>query len=65
MSNKLYDGLKCFALVFPIFITLVLAIMTIWNIPYAEQIGLTLSAIETFVAGLVKIANDKYKKSKK
>lgn len=65
MSNKLYDGLKCFALVFPIFITLVLAIITIWNIPYAKQIGLTLSAIESFVAALVKIANDKYKKSKK
>ena len=62
MSNKTYDNLKNVALILPLFITCILTIMTIWNIPYAEQIGLTLTAIETLIAGIVKIASVRYKK---
>lgn len=65
MSNKTYDFLKTFALVFPVFITFTLTIMAIWNIPYAEQIGYTLTAIETLVAGIVKIAGSIYNKKNK
>ena len=64
MKNITYDRLKTFALVFPIFITLIGAIMKIWNIPYAIEVGLTLDAIEAFIAGLVKISNTIYNKKK-
>lgn len=65
MSNKAYDILKDIALILPLVITLVGAIMEIWNIPYTEQVVLTLTAINAFVGGLVKIANAKYKKKVK
>lgn len=65
MSNKAYDILKDIALILPLVITLVGAIMEIWNIPYTEQVVLTLTAINAFVGGLVKIANTKYKKKNK
>lgn len=65
MSNKAYDILKDIALILPLVITLVGAIMEIWNIPYTEQVVLTLTAINAFVGGLVKIANTKYKKKVK
>ena len=60
MSNKAYDILKDIALIFPLVITLVGAIMEIWGIPYTEQVVLTLTAINAFFAGLVKIANKLY-----
>lgn len=63
MSNKTYDILKAIALIFPLITTLVITIMKIWNIPYGVEIGLTLSAINAFIAGLVKVANDMYKKN--
>lgn len=65
MSNKTYDMLKAIALVFPLVITFILAIMQIWNIPYAEQIGLTLTAANALLAGIVKVANKLYIKNKK
>ena len=65
MSNKAYDILKDIALILPLVITLVGAIMEIWNIPYTEQVVLTITAINAFVGGLVKIANTKYKKKAK
>lgn len=64
MSNKMYDLLKNIALVFPLITALVIAIMKIWNIPYAVEVGLTLSAINTFIAGVVKISNTMYLKNK-
>lgn len=65
MSNKTYDLLKNIALIFPLITTLVITIMKIWNIPYAVEVGLTLAAINTFIASIVKIANDNYKKEVK
>ena len=65
MSNKAYDISKDIALIFPLVIACILTIMKVWNIPYAEEIGLTLTAIETLIAGIVKIANTKYKKANK
>lgn len=61
MSNKTYDFLKNVALYFPVFITFIMAIYKIWNIPYATEIGLTLAAINTLIAGIVQIANKNYK----
>lgn len=63
MSNKLYDILKAIALTLPLVITFITAIMKIWNIPYAVEIGLTLNALNALIAGIVKIANNMYCKN--
>lgn len=60
MSNKVYDILKAIALTLPLVITFITAVMKIWNIPYAVEIGLTLNALNALIAGIVKIANDNY-----
>ena len=65
MSNKAYDILKDIALIFPLVITLVGAIMKIWNIPYTAEICATLTAINAFIGGLVAIANKLYILKKK
>lgn len=65
MSNKAYDILKDIALIFPLVITLVGAIMKIWNIPYTGEICATLTAINAFIGGLVAIANKLYILKKK
>lgn len=62
MSNKLYDTLKRIALTLPLVITFITAIMKIWNIPYAVEIGLSLNALNALIAGIVKIANDNFNK---
>lgn len=64
MSNKTYDILKCIALTMPIITTFIIAVMKIWNIPYATEIALTLAALNTLVAEIVKIANKSYNKKK-
>lgn len=63
MSNKVYDILKAIALTLPLVITFITAIMKIWKIPYAVEIGLTLNALNALIAGIVKIANDIYCKN--
>ena len=62
MSNKLFDSLKWIALTLPLVITFVAAIMKIWNVPYAIEIGLSLNALNAFIAELVKVANGNYYK---
>ena len=64
MSNKTYDILKGIALTMPIITTFIIAVMKIWNIPYATEIALTLTALNTLVAEIVKIANKNYNKKK-
>lgn len=64
MSNKTYDILKGIALTMPIITTFIIAVMKIWNIPYATEIALTLAALNTLVAEIVKIANKNYNKKK-
>ena len=61
MSNKLYDTLKWIALIFlPALGTLYFAIAKIWNLPYLEEIVGTITAIDTFLGTLLKIANINY-----
>ena len=64
MSNKTYDLLKDIALILPFVITFIVAILKIWNIPYATQIELSLLALNTLVPSIVKIANKIYKNKK-
>ena len=62
MSNKTYDVIKMISLIGTPAITLVAAIISIWNIPYGPQITATLAAIDTFMGALVVILNANYKK---
>ena len=64
-KEKNYDILKTIALIMPLFIVLYEGIGKIWNIPYTEQITLTLTAINAFIGGLVAIASKLYILKKK
>ena len=59
-NSKTYDIVKNVALIMPLFITLYGGIGEIWEIPYTDKIVLTLTAINAFIGGLVKLSNMKY-----
>ena len=61
-NNKNYNLLKNIALIMPLFITLYGAVGEIWEIPYTDKIVLTLTAINAFIGGLVKISNARFNK---
>jgi len=65
MSNKTYDIIKMISLIGTPAITLIAAIISIWNIPYGAQITATLAAVDTFLGALVVILNANYKKQLK
>lgn len=61
MSNKLYDLLKFLALVvLPAVATLYTALANIWGLPYAEEIPLTITAIDTFLGSVLMISSKNY-----
>ena len=62
MSNKAYDIIKMISLVGAPAITLIAAIISIWNIPYGPQITATLAAIDTFLGALVVVLKANYNK---
>lgn len=61
MSNKLYDKI---VFVSRILISglgaLYLAIAEIWGLPYGTEVGLTVTAVVTFINTLMKIKSDSY-----
>lgn len=63
MSNKLYDILNIVAKIIAPLATLVSAILTIWNVPYAEQITATFAAIDVFMGSIVVVAKSRYDSS--
>ena len=66
MKNKTYDLLKKVALVIlPALATLVITIFQIWNIPYGEQIGATITAIDTTLGVILGISSSNYNRNKK
>lgn len=61
LNNNTYDILKRIALlVLPALATLVLAIFTIWNLPFGEQIAGTITAIDTFLGAILGISSKQY-----
>lgn len=63
MSNKVYDFLKYLALIgLPAIATFTMAIFTIWNIPYCEQVVGTITAIDTLLGALLGVTSAKYNK---
>lgn len=61
MSNKQYDTIKLLALLAAPILTLISAVVSIWGIPYGEQITATLAAIDAFIGAVVVIAKANYK----
>lgn len=63
MKNSTYDILKKIALVvLPALATLVITIFNIWNIPYGEEIGATITAIDTALGIILGISTYQYNK---
>ena len=64
MSNKVYDILKKISLiVLPALATLVITIFQIWNIPYAEKVAATITAINTALGVILGISNYNYNRN--
>lgn len=64
MNNKMYDILKYIAMIIlPAMGTLYFALAGIWNLPYAEQIVGTITAVNTFLGVILGISNYNYKKN--
>lgn len=64
MSNKVYDVLKWIALiVLPAIAVLYGTLAGIWNLPFAEQVPDTITAIDLFLGVVLGISNTTYKKN--
>ena len=64
MSNKVYDALKFVAqIVLPAIATLYVTLAGIWGLPFSEQIGGTVMAVDAFLGAVLAISNNKYKKA--
>ena len=60
MSNQTYDRIKfCALLVAPI-VAFIASLVSIWGIPYGEQIVATLTALDTLIGAVVVISNKRY-----
>lgn len=65
MKNKTYDFLKKIALIImPAIATLIITIFQIWNIPYGEQIGATITALDTALGVILGISSKNYYRNK-
>jgi len=63
LSNKLYDVLKWVAqILLPALATLYFGLANIWNLPYAEQIVGTISAVDAFLGIILGISTYNYNK---
>ena len=63
-NNNQYDILKKIALYFlPALATLVLAVFTLWNLPFGEQIAGTITALDTFLGAVLGISSANYWKN--
>ena len=61
MSNTTYDRIKfCALLVAPV-VAFIASLVSIWGIPYGEQIVATLTALDTLIGAVVVISNKAYK----
>ena len=66
MSNKVYDVLKFIAqILLPAIGTLYFALARIWDLPLAEQIVGTITAVDCFLGALLGISTMQYNKEKK
>lgn len=63
ISNQLYDILKYVAMILiPALVVLVLTVGKIWNLPYYDNIGATISAIGVFLGSLLGLSSYEHNK---
>lgn len=62
MSNRTYDTIKMVSLLAVPLVAFIGALCTIWNVPHAEQITATLTAIDTLLGAVVVILAKEYHK---
>ncbi len=63
MSNKVYDILKWIAMVvLPAIGTLYFALAGIWGLPYAEEVGGTITAAVAFLGIVLGVSSVQYNK---
>ena len=62
MSNRTYDIIKMVSLLAVPLVAFLGALCTIWNVPHAEQITATLTAIDTLLGAVVVILAKEYHK---
>ena len=61
MQNETYDILKKIAQIWlPAIGTLYFALAQIWNLPYAEEIVGTITAVAAFLGAILQISTDNY-----
>ena len=65
ISNKTYDTLSLISRLFVPISAFIASLLCIWNIPYAEPITATLTAIDTLLGGIVVVLKNNYEKEKK
>lgn len=66
MSNKVYDVLKFIAqIVLPAIATLYVTLAGIWGLPFSEQIGGTVMAVDTFLGAILMLSSKNYNKTNK
>ncbi len=66
MSNKVYDVLKFIAqMVLPAIATLYVTLAGIWGLPFSEQIGGTVMAVDTFLGAILMLSSKNYNKTNK
>ena len=62
MSNKTYDTIKLIALACVPILAFLGSLCTIWNVPHAEQITASLTALDTLLGALVVVLAREYNK---
>ena len=62
MSNRTYDTLKLIALIAVPLVAFIGAVCSIWNVPHADQITATLTALDTLLGAIVAIFAKIYNK---
>ena len=61
MKNEIYDFLKKVALVIlPALATLIITVFQIWDIPHGEQIGATITAVDTALGVILGLSSRNY-----
>ena len=64
MSNKIYDVLKWVAIiVLPALATFIKVVFAAWNLPYADPIATTITALATFLGAILMVSNATYKRT--
>lgn len=61
LSNKAYDFIKWVATyILPSVGTLYFALAQVWNLPYGEEVIGSITAIDTFLGGLIGVSSMNY-----